>query len=52
MASIWSNNRYRQKQYQPMGVDEQVPLIYAGVNGFLDKIPVNRIGQFETGMFG
>jgi F-type H+-transporting ATPase subunit alpha len=41
----------KQKQYQPMGVDEQVPLIYAGVNGYLDKIPVNKIGQFETGKF-
>jgi F-type H+-transporting ATPase subunit alpha len=31
-----------------MGVEEQVPLIYAGVNGHLDNIPVNKIGQFET----
>jgi F-type H+-transporting ATPase subunit alpha len=30
-----------------MGVEEQVPLIYAGVNGHLDSIPVNKIGQFE-----
>jgi F-type H+-transporting ATPase subunit alpha len=38
----------RQKQYQPMGVEEQVPLIYAGVNGHLDNIPVSKIQQFET----
>lgn len=31
-----------------MGVEEQVPLIYAGVNGHLDAIPVNKIGQFEV----
>ena len=31
-----------------MGVEEQVPLIYAGVNGHLDPIPVSKIGQFET----
>jgi F-type H+-transporting ATPase subunit alpha len=31
-----------------MGVEEQVPLIYAGVNGYLDPIPVNKIGQFEV----
>jgi len=31
-----------------MGVEEQVPLIYAGVNGHLDSIPVSKIGQFET----
>ena len=30
-----------------MGVEEQVPLIYAGVNGHLDNIPVSKIGQFE-----
>ena len=40
---------YRQKQYSPMAVEEQVPLIYAGVNGHLDSVPVNRIGQFEEG---
>jgi len=38
----------KQKQYSPMGVEEQVPLIYAGVNGHLDNIPVDKIGQFET----
>lgn len=32
-----------------MAVEEQVPLIYAGVNGHLDSVPVNRIGQFEQG---
>lgn len=34
-----------------MAVEEQVPLIYAGVNGHLDSVPVNRIGQFEQGMY-
>lgn len=37
----------KQPQYTPMGVEEQIPLIYAGVNGHLDKIPVNKISQFE-----
>ena len=32
-----------------MAVEEQVPLIYAGVNGHLDNVPVNRIGRFEEG---
>ena len=64
----------KQKQYSPMAVEEQVPLICklskllvildineefwlthihpdAGVNGFLDNVPVARIGQFEQGMF-
>jgi len=37
----------KQKQYTPMDVSEMVPLIYAGVNGFLDKVPVAKVGQFE-----
>ncbi|KUI57536.1 ATP synthase subunit alpha, mitochondrial [Cytospora mali] len=38
----------KQKQYSPMAVNEMVPLIYAGVNGFLDAIPVNKILQWEA----
>ncbi|KAL2009567.1 hypothetical protein VTN00DRAFT_5374 [Thermoascus crustaceus] len=37
----------KQKQYQPMAVNEMVPLIFAGVNGYLDSIPVNKILQWE-----
>ena len=37
----------KQKQYQPMAVNEMVPLIYAGVNGYLDNIPVAKILQWE-----
>ncbi|KAK9478182.1 P-loop containing nucleoside triphosphate hydrolase protein [Lipomyces japonicus] len=38
----------KQKQYSPIPVEEQVPVIYAGVNGYLDNIPVDKVGQFET----
>ncbi|KAF2214865.1 hypothetical protein CERZMDRAFT_120427 [Cercospora zeae-maydis SCOH1-5] len=38
----------KQKQYSPMAVNEMVPLIYAGVNGYLDNVPVNKILKFET----
>ena len=38
----------KQKQYSPMAVNEMVPLIFAGVNGFLDNIPVARITAWET----
>ncbi|KAK4128983.1 ATP synthase F1, alpha subunit [Parathielavia appendiculata] len=38
----------KQKQYSPMAVNEMVPLIFAGVNGYLDSIPVNRILQWEA----
>ncbi|KAL1297635.1 hypothetical protein AAFC00_006192 [Neodothiora populina] len=38
----------KQKQYQPMDVKEMVPLIYAGVNGLLDNVPVNKILSWEA----
>merc|ERR1711868_153425 len=38
----------KQKQYQPMAVNEMVPLIFAGINGHLDSIPVNKILQWEA----
>ncbi|OAA67126.1 ATPase, F1 complex, alpha subunit [Niveomyces insectorum RCEF 264] len=38
----------KQKQYSPMAVHDMVPLIYAGVNGFLDNIPVNKILTWEA----
>ena len=37
----------KQGQYQPMPVEEQVISIYAGVNGYLDKVDVKKIGAFE-----
>ena len=30
-----------------MAVNEMVPLIFAGVNGLLDKIPVGKVTQWE-----
>jgi F-type H+-transporting ATPase subunit alpha len=38
----------KQKQYSPMDVTDMVPLIFAGVNGFLDNVPVNKILQWES----
>jgi F-type H+-transporting ATPase subunit alpha len=38
----------KQKQYSPMAVNEMVPLIFAGVNGYLDAVPVNKILQWEA----
>jgi F-type H+-transporting ATPase subunit alpha len=31
-------------------MEEQVCVIYAGVNGYLDPIPVNRVRAFEQGL--
>ncbi|KAK3382825.1 P-loop containing nucleoside triphosphate hydrolase protein [Lasiosphaeria ovina] len=38
----------KQKQYAPMAVNEMVPLIYAGVNGHLDSVPVDKILTWEA----
>lgn len=40
----------KQAQYSPMPVEEQVVAIFAGVNGYLDKIPVNAVTKFEHGL--
>ncbi|MGF7158443.1 F-type H+-transporting ATPase subunit alpha [Rhodoligotrophos appendicifer] len=37
----------KQPQFSPLAVEEQVVVIYAGVNGYLDKLPVNQIRAFE-----
>ncbi len=37
----------KQNQYVPMTVEDQVILIYAGTQGFLDDLPVDGIKAFE-----
>ena len=37
----------KQEQYQPMPVEEQVVVIYAGVNGYLDDLPLESVKKFE-----
>jgi F-type H+-transporting ATPase subunit alpha len=37
----------KQGQYVPMPVEKQVVMIYLGTNGFLDELPLEKIGQFE-----
>jgi F-type H+-transporting ATPase subunit alpha len=39
----------KQDQYVPMPVDEQIMLIFAGTQGFLDDLPVEAIRSFEEG---
>jgi F-type H+-transporting ATPase subunit alpha len=38
----------KQGQYVPMPVEEQVLVIYAATNGFVDKYPVNQVRKYET----
>jgi len=40
----------KQPQFSPLKMEEQVAVIYAGVNGYLDPIPVNRVRAFEDGL--
>jgi F-type H+-transporting ATPase subunit alpha len=40
----------KQPQYSPMKVEEQVVVIFAGVNGYLDAIEVSDVGRFEAGL--
>lgn len=40
-------NLLKQKQSSPMAAEEMVPIIFAGVNGFLDEIAVDRLAEFE-----
>ncbi|MBV9112711.1 MAG: F0F1 ATP synthase subunit alpha [Hyphomicrobiales bacterium] len=40
----------KQAQFSPLKMEEQVCVIYAGVNGHLDPLPVNRVKSFEDGL--
>ena len=40
----------KQPQYSPLTNAEIVCLIYAGTNGYLDKIDVSEVGRFESGL--
>ena len=40
----------KQPQFSPLKMEEQVCVIYAGVNGYLDALPVNRVRAFEDGL--
>jgi F-type H+-transporting ATPase subunit alpha len=37
----------KQPQYTPMAVEEQVMIIYALVNGYLDNVELDKVGNFE-----
>jgi F-type H+/Na+-transporting ATPase subunit alpha len=38
----------KQPQYQPMPVDDQVAVLWAATNGYLDELPVTAIRRYET----
>ena len=40
----------KQPQYSPFSVEEQVAVVYAGTRGYLDKVAVNKIGEFQEAL--
>jgi F-type H+/Na+-transporting ATPase subunit alpha len=40
----------KQAQFSPLKMEEQVCVIYAGVNGYLDQLPLNKVKAFESGL--
>ncbi len=36
-----------QPQYHPMAVEEEVAIIYCGVNGMLENVPLDKVADFE-----
>ena len=40
----------KQPQYSPLSVAEQVAVIYGGINGFMDEIPVEKVSDFTSGL--
>ena len=40
----------KQPQFSPLKMEEQVCVIYAGVNGYLDKLPLAKVRPFEDGL--
>ncbi|MEC8247448.1 MAG: F0F1 ATP synthase subunit alpha [Pseudomonadota bacterium] len=40
----------KQAQFSPLKVEEQVVVIYAGVNGYLDAVQTSDVGRFEQGL--
>lgn len=39
----------KQVQFSPMAIEQQVVVIYAGTKGYLDKVDVAKIGEYEEG---
>jgi len=37
----------KQPQYEPLPIDKQIAVIYAAVNGFCDRMPLDQIAQYE-----
>ena len=41
----------KQPQYQPLPMQKQVTILYAGTNGYLDELPVETLGDYESELY-
>ena len=41
----------KQLQYQPVPVEREVMILYAGTQGLIDQVPVQKVNDFERGLF-
>jgi F-type H+-transporting ATPase subunit alpha len=41
----------KQGQYEPLPVEKQVMIIFAGTNGFIDEMPLNALKKYEQELF-
>ncbi len=42
----------KQPQFAPLKPEEEIAVIFAGVNGYLDDLKVTDVGAFERGLLG
>ncbi len=41
----------KQPQFQPLPMEKQVTLLYAGTKGYLDQLPVDVLAKYEAGLY-
>ena len=41
----------KQPQYQPLSMEKQVTILYAGTKGYLDRYPVDVVTKYEAGLY-
>jgi F-type H+-transporting ATPase subunit alpha len=41
----------KQPQYQPLPMEKQVTILFAGTRGFLDEFPIDVLAKFEAGLY-
>jgi len=41
----------KQPQYQPLSMEKQVSILFAGTHGFLDELPLDSLSDYEKGLY-